>query len=74
MESVVKVAIGVGLTVTPHHAVTPLPGAQAQRGNANVGLAERNEIFHAALRSLALLFVGGKVQSEILRSAPLRSE
>jgi hypothetical protein len=25
-------------------------------------------------KDLALLFVGGKVQSEILRSAPLRSE
>ena len=52
MESVVNVAIGVGLTVTPHHAVTPLPGAQAQRGNANVGLTEGNEICHAALHFL----------------------
>jgi hypothetical protein len=27
-----------------------------------------------SVKHLALLFVGGKVQSEILRSAPLRSE
>jgi len=28
----------------------------------------------SAAKDLALLFVGGKIQGEILRSAPLRSE
>jgi hypothetical protein len=28
----------------------------------------------SAAKHLALLFVGGKIQGEILRSAPLRSE
>jgi hypothetical protein len=43
--------------------------SMAQAGTHPSSLAEENPA-----KNLALLFVAGKVQSEILRSAPLRSE
>jgi hypothetical protein len=41
---------------------------------AQFTLSEANGLRVNSVKHLALLFVGGKVQSEILRSAPLRSE
>ena len=40
---------------------------------AQFALSEANGLRVNSAKRLALLFVGGKVQSEILRSAPLRS-
>ena len=54
----------------PHRLGLPLLRAR-QYGPWRSPLMERLSLRE---KHLALLFVGGKVQSEILRSAPLRSE